>query len=432
MQRWIAIALLLATTVGAHLAVTITKSPVSLPFARRINATSIQNLLKIDQARAKALKTRTKAQRGSNKVSASAAAFGIPATNQAVDYILNVGVGDPPTEFDLLVDTGSSNTWVGAGKQFTVTDTTLITNDLVEVIYGSGFVLGKSPPPPPTVDKTIHVRQGQEVFDQITLAPGFVISNQSIGVAIEDAGFDGVDGIIGIGPTDLTCATLFPDTSDCPATVTDNAFAQGLIESSLVGISFEPTTELETTNGEISFGGVDTSKFTGDITFVPLTTSAPANEFVGIDQTITYGAAGTPILPSTSGITDTGTTLLLIATDAITAYQNVTGAVPDNNTGLLRLTPAQFANLESLFFTIGDTTFEFTPNAQAWPRALNTAIGGTTDFVYLIVGDLGSNLGEGIDFIDGMTFLERFYTVFDSANNQFGIATTPFTQATTN
>lgn len=52
-----------------------------------------------------------------------------------------------------------------------------------------------------------------------------------------------------------------------------------------------------------------------DLTFYtrPITSTSPANEFVGIDQTITYGAAGTPILPMTSGITDTGTTLLLIA-----------------------------------------------------------------------------------------------------------------------
>lgn len=46
-----------------------------------------------------------------------------------------------------------------------------------------------------------------------------------------------------------------------------------------------------------------------------------------------------------------GTTLLLLASNAITLYQRATGAVLDNNTGLLRLTPAQFANLQSLFFT---------------------------------------------------------------------------------
>lgn len=38
--------------------------------------------------------------------------------------------------------------------------------------------------------------------------------------------------------------------------------------------------------------------------------------------------------------------------DAFTRYQRATGAVADNNTGLLRLTTAQFANLQSLFFTI--------------------------------------------------------------------------------
>ena len=32
--------------------------------------------------------------------------------------------------------------------------------------------------------------------------------------------------------------------------------------------------------------------------------------------------------------------------------------------------------------------------------------------MYLVVGDLGSNSGEGLDFIDGQTFLERFYSVF--------------------
>ena len=42
--------------------------------------------------------------------------------------------------------------------------------------------------------------------------------------------------------------------------------------------------------------------------------------------------------------------------DALQTYQTITGAVFDDETGLLRLTPAQFANLESLFFQIGDVS----------------------------------------------------------------------------
>lgn len=45
-------------------------------------------------------------------------------------------------------------------------------------------------------------------------------------------------------------------------------------------------------------------------------------------------------------------------------------------------------------------------------RSLNTAIGGSASAIYLIVNDIGSNTGEGLDFIDGQVFLERFYSVF--------------------
>ncbi|KAG5351696.1 hypothetical protein C0989_005209 [Termitomyces sp. Mn162] len=163
----------------------------------------------------------------------------------------------------------------------------------------------------------------------------------------------------------------------------------------------------------------------------PVTTTPPASEFWGISQSIQYGTR-TTILTENSGIVDTGTTLLLLASDAFARYLSATGAVEDNTTGLLRLTSAQFANLQSLFFLINGATFEFTANAQAWPRTLNSAIGGTTNNVYLIVGDLGTPSGEGFDFVNGFAFLERFYSVFDTTNKRVGFATTQFTTATSN
>ena len=47
-------------------------------------------------------------------------------------------------------------------------------------------------------------------------------------------------------------------------------------------------------------------------------------------------------------------------------------------------------------------------------RSLNSAIGGNANSVYLIVNSIGTPTGEGLDFINGMTFLERFYSVFVS------------------
>ncbi|KAG6822220.1 hypothetical protein H0H92_014775, partial [Tricholoma furcatifolium] len=137
----------------------------------------------------------------------------------------------------------------------------------------------------------------REYIDQVTIAPGLVIAGQSIGVAEKSSGFSGTDGILGIGPTDLTKGTLSPDTNTPIPTVTDNAYSQGLIPAHEIGISFEPTTTTSITNGEISWGGPDSTK--------PLTKTSPASDYWGIDQSITYGPSKTSILTSTAGIVDT-------------------------------------------------------------------------------------------------------------------------------
>ena len=82
---------------------------------------------------------------------------------------------------------------------------------------------------------------GSPVTDTVTLGPGLVIQNQSIGVASTAQGFQGVDGILGIGPVDLTEGTV---SGNAPVpTVTDNLFAQGTIANDSIGIFYQPTTE---------------------------------------------------------------------------------------------------------------------------------------------------------------------------------------------
>lgn len=96
------------------------------------------------------------------------------------------------------------------------------------------------------------------VTDTVSLSPSLVIQNQSIGVATTAQGFQGVDGILGIGPVDLTQGTV-SNTSAVP-TVTDNLFAQGSIPQNSIGIFYQPTTEEGANNGELSFGSVDSNK----------------------------------------------------------------------------------------------------------------------------------------------------------------------------
>ena len=88
--------------------------------------------------------------------------------------------------------------------------------------------------------------------------------------------------------------------------------------------------------------------------------------------------------------------------------------------------------MDLLISSFDQVRFELTANAQIWPRALNTDIGGVAGQIYLIVSNIGTPSGQGLDFILGMAFLERHYSVFDSANKLVGLATTSFTKATTN
>jgi cathepsin E len=97
--------------------------------------------------------------------------------------------------------------------------------------------------------------------------------------------------------------------------------------------------------------------------------------------------------------------------------------------------------LQSLFYQIGDVTYEFTAQAQQWPRSLNYVFGGDPDSTYLIVADLGRNSGRGFDcgcltlplgdvllmprrflVINGLTWLQHFYSVLDTDNKRVGIA----------
>ncbi|EKM51654.1 uncharacterized protein PHACADRAFT_31478 [Phanerochaete carnosa HHB-10118-sp] len=356
----------------------------SIPLTRRLNVPSGQTLPEIDKARAQAFKS-TAAQRAQKDSSITP----VPVTNTAVLYTAEVLIGEPPQTFDLIVDIGSSSTWIGANTSnpYTPTNTSTATSTIlcVQFIeYGSGLFIGL------------------EYNDTVTIG-GLSIPNQTIGDAQWALGFEaGVDGILGLG----------------------------LLDAYEVGIAFAPPNSTSDPNGELTFGGVDSSKFNGDLTYTNITTTYPAMDYVGFNQSVTFG--NQTLLSNTAGIVDTGTTLVELASDAFATYQNLTGAVLDSTTGLLTISSAQLDNLPSLFFIIENATFELTSNAQLWPRALNSAIGGKNDSIYLIVSDLGTPSGEGLDFVNGYAFLERFYAVYDTGNSRVGFATTPFTFSTSN
>jgi len=91
------------------------------------------------------------------------------------------------------------------------------------------------------------------------------------------------------------------------------------------------------------------------------------------------------------------------------------------------------SSINALAHLLSQNTYTLTANAQIWPRTLNGYIGGSNNYIYLVIrGHIGD---LGIQFILGYAFLERFYTAYyttDTTHRYIGIATTPWTTATTN
>lgn len=407
---------LLVTVLALSIAVKpieIRANSITLPLAKKLDTGGGAQYL-VDQDRAR---VRTLIKRGLNIAShPNRRDVTVPtAESQAVVYIAQVNFGSSTTEYNLVVDTGSSNTWVGAGQPWTPDSSTTSDNEAVSVIYGSGQMEG-----------TLYT-------GPVSLGSGITAQEQGFALAEFAQGFQGYDGILGIGPEDLTLGTILENPTETIPTITQSLIQSGVIGQALVGVFFEPSST-NTAEGELSFGAPNPARYTGELVYYPVTGTGPASRYWGIDQSITYGS--TTILSNTAGIVDTGTALIHLASNAFLTYQAATGALLDlpapAGTGLLYLTTDQYSQLQNLDFHIGGDTYTLVPNAQIWPRALNAVIGGTSDRVYLIVTNLDTPSGVGLDFVNGMSFLERYYSVYDSDQNRIGFAWTEYTSSTVN
>ncbi|KAK0482914.1 aspartic peptidase domain-containing protein [Armillaria luteobubalina] len=197
-----------------------------------------------------------------------------------------VKMGQPGRPFKLLIDTGSSNMWVSAHKEYKPSPSSKNTHlQSVNVSQGSGSFTR------------------MEIINRYELSPALVIDKQSISVLSPSQGLQGVDGILGIGPVDLTQGTVNGMGND--PTVTDNLKSEGKILKETIAISYQPITGpgMDMMNGEMSSGFEDSSKYTGDITYVLITSTSPANKYWGINQAVTDGK-NMNIMSKCAGIVD--------------------------------------------------------------------------------------------------------------------------------
>ncbi|KAF8317084.1 acid protease, partial [Clavulina sp. PMI_390] len=272
-------------------------------------------------------------------------------TNLDVTYVAPVTICN--TTYNLIVDTGSSNTWAGV---FNRTDTSCAatSGQSFSISYGSGSA------------------NGTQWSGAVSFA-GLTVANQSFGVASSTVGFMNistnptVDGIIGFGPEDLTLLTVSGALT--VPTFMENLKSQGTIDTNSLGVYFRPLTGSNTdeANGQLSIGGPDASKYTGTLRYFPATAVAPYSMYWGLSFiSVQYGSGLSGELPVYSAIVDTGTTLIYIPQSAYKQFLKATGGATDSSSGLAKFTTRP---TENFTITISGVAFPLTPDQYLVPEA---------------------------------------------------------------
>ncbi|CAE6483587.1 unnamed protein product [Rhizoctonia solani] len=186
-----------------------------------------------------------------------------------VFFTTSVGLGSPPTYYNLVVDTGSRFTWAGAGKDYVRTGTSIKQEgQTFNLGYGKGMAMG-------------HVYT-------LTLSPSLSIDNMLIGEALLSSlnGVDGVDGILGLGRAVVDHGVVTPSNGEFLPTIMGSLLVQKKIQRNLFGMSFSPITARGVLNGKLSFGGVDHRKYKGKLNWLGVTNKEPLSSNWAYNQTI--------------------------------------------------------------------------------------------------------------------------------------------------
>eukprot|EP01064_Diplonema_japonicum_P026464 TRINITY_DN37890_c0_g1_i1.p1 TRINITY_DN37890_c0_g1~~TRINITY_DN37890_c0_g1_i1.p1 ORF type:complete len:462 (+),score=43.64 TRINITY_DN37890_c0_g1_i1:59-1387(+) len=298
-----------------------------------------------------------------------------------LEYLAYLQIGTPPVEYQLIVDTGSSNTWV-SGKECKdmgcsrmkafdshASSTFLPSMNDFHLKYGTGSCSGKIG------------------YDQIGLEGSSVRIRLALGIATSvDKFFEGVpfaDGILGLGLRRLS--------EGRQTTFVQALFDSREISKKIISVS------LREDASELSFGAVDHDVFKPPLTYTPFQKLRGTYLYYIIElQGIFVDGKKIPI-DTTRAIIDTGTSVIL-------------GPSKD---------------VRSIVSALGPTSV-----GVCSEKTIQVGIGGSLFSIPADVYNLDSDCTLGVQedslmpnvFIFGDTFFRSVYTVFDLDSMQLGVA----------
>lgn len=360
-------------------------------------------------------------------------------TNFQILYLINITVGTPPQRFGLQIDTGSSDLWVPS-----------FDSDICQLSVANGE------DSPCQVSGAFDYTRSSS-FNALRDAPEFDISyqdnSQISGVYFEDTVSVGNQsikklqmglalkadrnvGIMGIGfksGESVESADQYPN-------IVNTLKDQGVI--STLAYSLWLNNDDGLTTGSVLFGGVDTEKYNGDLTVLPIQPDSRSNTItsmtVVLDGVSVTNKAGQSqyshnnlALPV---ILDSGTTNTYLPNDLADAIAKGVGASSHPTLGLL--VPCSLQN--------SGAVISFTFGGPGGPEIKVGIAEFVTDLVFEgpppTFPDKEPACGWGIfqagsansPILFGDTFMRSAYVVYNLENKQIGIAQTNFNATKSN
>ncbi|KAI9826827.1 MAG: hypothetical protein M1832_005766 [Thelocarpon impressellum] len=341
-------------------------------------------------------------------------------------YFANCSLGTPPQQFRFHLDTGSSDLWANAASS-------RLCRGRTEPCEESGtYSANKS-----SSYKYVNSRFNISYADGSGAAGDYATETINLGGAsIKDLQFgigylsSSSQGVLGIGYTNHEAQVILdnaPEYPNLPALMVSN----GLIQSPSYSLWLN---DLDASTGLVLFGGVNTDKYIGDLSTLPIQIeegSTKAEEFfitlTGVklgDKVLGGGARTDPVL------LDSGASLVYLPNDLAVDIYNQVGASFDLAQGVATV-PCSLANKNgTLDFSFTNPTISVPFNELVLPGASPSGFfsAGSGEqsctFGIMPAGDSNAVMGD--------VFLRSAYVVYDMGNNEISLAQTNFNSTTDN
>ncbi|KAG2751850.1 acid protease [Suillus brevipes Sb2] len=386
---------------------------IHAPIVRRSHSNRVANLPKAVEALRKKYGYQVTNVKSTNSKRANTAAIPITDEDNDSSYSGVVSIGTPPQNFNLVLDTGSSDLWVATTSctscgsdvpefHTSKSSTYKATSSVMGIDYGSGSV------------------QGTVAQDSVTFG-SFEMSQEFLAVTsvTPDLIGDGLSGIMGLGFASISALQTTPFWE---ALYNANNLSEPLFSFYLERYVNQANQISTAPGGVLTLGGTNSSLYNGSIEYLDLT-GPPSYWLLTVSSVTVQGKTITIDAPTGLAAIDTGTTLIGAPTPfAASIWAQVPGSMELSGEwqGLYAF-PCD-TNV-TVHISFGGTNWAISPLDMNLGTLNNTIIGNANATSQMCAGgifDIG--IGSTPAWIVGDTFLKNVYSVFRASPPAVGFA----------